>query len=293
MHTPKHSFFPRGIINPNYPGFQHLAHTLSEHFITSSPSDSYESDMSEYEMELSADSFESLNEEKSQIQLNTYNNNTPEKILMNPLDEQQQQHNTLDFIQSLEADDDEEEFCLMECGKGHRPSLDDATNSNSHTTNKHQSFNIVDLQDHLKNTLTLLEKQECGLQNHNNLPPVSITPDILIKNYNFQVQTLHKKENRPDLLRGVSPHLVPERKYQEVKNANMKMEKPQNDKCYGIRNAENKDEMSYGLTPVDIIGDFGQEVEREFGLLVSGYRRLVDTQDIMPMQMDEGEKVNY
>lgn len=73
----------------------------------------------------------------------------------------------------------------------------------------------------------------------------------------------------------------------------MKMEKPQNDKCYGIRNAENKDEMSYGLTPVDIIGDFGQEVEREFGLLVSGYRRLVDTQDIMPMQMDEGEKVNY
>lgn len=25
--------YPRGIINPNYPGFQHLAHTLSEHFI--------------------------------------------------------------------------------------------------------------------------------------------------------------------------------------------------------------------------------------------------------------------
>lgn len=25
--------FPRGIINPNYPGFQHLAHTLTEHFV--------------------------------------------------------------------------------------------------------------------------------------------------------------------------------------------------------------------------------------------------------------------
>lgn len=24
--------YPRGIINPNYPGFQHLAHTLSEHY---------------------------------------------------------------------------------------------------------------------------------------------------------------------------------------------------------------------------------------------------------------------
>lgn len=25
--------YPRGIVNPNYPGFQHLAHTLAEHFI--------------------------------------------------------------------------------------------------------------------------------------------------------------------------------------------------------------------------------------------------------------------
>ncbi|XP_046808716.1 schwannomin-interacting protein 1 homolog isoform X2 [Lucilia cuprina] len=282
LHTPKHSFFPRGIINPNYPGFQHLAHTLSEHFITSSPSDSYESDMSEYEMELSADSFESLNEEKSQIQLNTYNNNTPEKI-MNP----SEQHNNLEFIENAEAEDD---IYLMECSKGHRPSLDEDTNRNSNTNQ--QQFNIADLQDHLKNTLTLLEKQECALQNHNNMQPVSITPDILIKNYNLHVQPLNKKENRPDLLRGVSPHLVPERKYHEAKNANLKLEKPHGANCYGMRSTEIKDEMSFGLTPVDIIGDFGQEVEREFGLLVSGYRRLVDTQDMMPLPMDEGEKIS-
>ncbi|KAM7351219.1 schwannomin interacting protein 1 isoform 2-T5 [Cochliomyia hominivorax] len=285
LHTPKHSFFPRGIINPNYPGFQHLAHTLSEHFITSSPSDSYESDMSEYEMELSADSFESLSEEKSQIQLNTYNNNTPEKILLNSSDQQ----NSLNYLQSVEADE-VEDFCLMDCNKGHRPSLDDDTNRNNGHSNN-QPFNIADLQDHLKNTLTLLEKQECGAQNHNNMPPVSITPDILIKNYNLQVQPLHKKENRPDLLRGVSPHLVSERKYHETKNGNLKLEKSHSVNVYGSRNSEIKDEMSYGLTPVDIIGDFGQEVEREFGLLVSGYRRLVDTQDIMPMAMDEGEKI--
>lgn len=30
---PERRFYPRGIINPNYPGFQHLAHTLAEHFI--------------------------------------------------------------------------------------------------------------------------------------------------------------------------------------------------------------------------------------------------------------------
>lgn len=33
MHSPEPPNYPRGIINPNYPGFQHLAHTLSEHFI--------------------------------------------------------------------------------------------------------------------------------------------------------------------------------------------------------------------------------------------------------------------
>lgn len=239
--------------------------------------------MSEYEMELSADSFESLNEEKSQIQLNTYNNNTPEKI-MNPI----KQPNNLDYLQHAksEADDD---HCLMECGKGHRPTLDDDTNRNRHTNQ--QALNMLDLQNHLKNTLTLLEKQECALQNHKSMPPVSITPDILIKNYNLHVQPFNKKENRPDLLRGVSPHLVSERKYNESKNTNLKLEKHHNVNGYGIRSTETKDEMSFGLTPVDIIGDFGQEVEREFGLLVSGYRRLVDTQDIMTLPMEEGEKV--
>ena len=284
LHTPKHSFFPRGIINPNYPGFQHLAHTLSEHFINSSPSDSYESDMSEYEMELSADSFESLNAEKSQLQLNTYNNNTPEKI-MNP----SEHHNNLEYLQKTgtanDNDEDENDICLMQCNKGHRPSLDDEdSNHTSHINNR--SFNMADLQDHLKNTLTLLERQD-----QKNMPPISITPDILIKNYNLHVQPLNKKENRPDLLRGVSPHLVPEKRYAEIKHANLKSEKPLSVNCYGMRSTEVKDEMSYGLTPVDIIGDFGQEVEREFGLLVSGYRRLVDAQDVISMPMDEGEKV--
>uniref|UniRef100_A0A0A1WJ67 ADAM10 endopeptidase n=1 Tax=Zeugodacus cucurbitae TaxID=28588 RepID=A0A0A1WJ67_ZEUCU len=80
LSTPQRSYFPRGIINPNYPGFQHLAHTLSEHFIGCTPSDSYDSDMSECEMELSADSCEELPSEEQQAELNTklniYNNNS-------------------------------------------------------------------------------------------------------------------------------------------------------------------------------------------------------------------------
>lgn len=241
--------------------------------------------MSEYEMELSADSFESLNEEKSQLQLNTYNNNTPEKMVY-PIE----RHNNLKYLQNARTDNDtdENDLCLMKCNKGHRPSLDDDdSNRNSQTNNI--SINMADLQDQLKNTLTLLERQD-QIQ----MPPISITPDILIKNYNMHAQPVinNKKENRPDLLRGVSPHLVSEKRYAEMKNANIKSENPVNINCHGMRNIEVKDEMSYGLTPVDIIGDFGQEVEREFGLLVSGYRRLVDTQDVVSIPMDEEDKVN-
>lgn len=241
--------------------------------------------MSEYEMELSADSFESLSEEKSQIKLNSYNNNTPEKQ-MNPIE----QSNSVDSSQQTQTDD---EFYLMECSKGHRPSLDDDTNRNTHTN--HEPFNMADLQINLKNTLSFLEQQESPAKNHNLLPAtVSNTPDILIKNYNLHVQTLHKKENRPDLLRGVSPHLMPEKKYHEAKNVNAKLEKMNGLACQALRSTETRDEMCFGLTPVDIIGDFGQEVEREFGLLVSGYRRLVDTQDVTSLQpMENTDRVCF
>lgn len=39
--------YPRGIINPNYPGFQHLAHTLAEHFIDHQFEHSSDSEISE------------------------------------------------------------------------------------------------------------------------------------------------------------------------------------------------------------------------------------------------------
>lgn len=37
-------------------------------------------------------------------------------------------------------------------------------------------------------------------------------------------------------------------------------------------NVEKDDQIPWGMTPVDIVGNFEQEVEREFGLLVSGYK---------------------
>ncbi|XP_061393540.1 schwannomin-interacting protein 1 homolog [Musca vetustissima] len=290
LHTQKHSFFPRGIINPNYPGFQHLAHTLSEHFVTSSPSDSFESDMSEYDMDLSADSFDSLTEDRSQIELNNFNNNTTQSITMNPDGYPNHRHENFDYIHEEEGD-----LYLVDCDKGHRPSFDDDDEANRNR-NSHQSdnnpFNLTDLQDGVQSKLTLLEAE------HNNTTqkeqmPVSITPDILIKNHHHhqQMETQFKKENRPDLLRGVSPHSIKESLHQSEPPLTVDIHH-QGHHGFNTRHAEMKDEMSFGLTPVDIIGDFGQEVEREFGLLVSGYRRLVDTQDNTLTIMEDGEKIS-
>uniref|UniRef100_A0A1I8Q2I7 Schwannomin interacting protein 1 C-terminal domain-containing protein n=1 Tax=Stomoxys calcitrans TaxID=35570 RepID=A0A1I8Q2I7_STOCA len=285
LHTQKHSFFPRGIINPNYPGFQHLAHTLSEHFVTSSPSDSFESDMSEYEMDLSADSFDSLTEDRSQIELNNFNNNTTQSITMNPSGYPHNRHENFDYIH-----EEEDDFHLVECEKGRHPSFDDEANRNS----QHSVFNILELQDGVQSKLTLLEEakhDESPLkEKEQNKMQVSTTPDILIKNPHKHMEAQFKKENRPDLLRGVSPHNGKEPTHHPPPI--MDTQHRPASTGFSARNTEIRDEMSFGLTPVDIIGDFGQEVEREFGLLVSGYRRLVDTQDNTLTAMEEGDKIS-
>lgn len=257
--------------------------------MTSSPSDSYDSDMSEYEMDLSADSFDSLTEDKPHIELNNFNNNTTQSITMNPAGHLGNRHENFDYIH-----EEEDEFYLVECEKEHQTSFDDDQVNRNSQQSENNPFNITDLEDEVQSKLTLLEtakraeqqdtKEPCKDQMH-----VSITPDILIKNYHLQLDTQFKKENRPDLLRGVSPHSIKESKHTPLAH---ETQQP----CHSgftARHTDIKDEMSFGLTPVDIIGDFGQEVEREFGLLVSGYRRLVDTQDNMNAAMEDLNKVRY
>lgn len=240
--------------------------------------------MSEYEMDLSADSFDSLTEDRSQIELNNFNNNTTQSITMNPSGLPHNRHENFDYIH-----EEEDDFYLVECDKGHRPSFDDdEANRNDHQSDNNP-FNITELQDGVQSKLTLLETPEYNgpLKDHMH---VSITPDILIKNYHLQMETQFKKENRPDLLRGVSPHSIKE----PMNHSPLTVDtKHQGHNGFATRSSEIKDEMSFGLTPVDIIGDFGQEVEREFGLLVSGYRRLVDTQDNTLTAMEDGNKVSY
>lgn len=64
--------FTRGIINPNYPGFQHLAHTLSEHFLDHNFEHLSDSDISE-----------DFDSNPTNINSEHFNNNNFDEIIKN------------------------------------------------------------------------------------------------------------------------------------------------------------------------------------------------------------------
>lgn len=103
------------------------------------------------------------------------------------------------------------------------------------------------------------------------------TPDILIKNkvvnqqeipsssnYTIQ-QAVDSTKNKPDLLQNVNGN-------EKLQKIPLKQEIQFNDGELKSMSDFCRDDISLGVTPVDIVGDFGREVEREFGLLVSGYK---------------------
>lgn len=105
------------------------------------------------------------------------------------------------------------------------------------------------------------------------------TPDILIKNkvvnqqetsassnLNYTIkQTIDSTKNKPDLLQNVNAN-------EKLQKIPLKQEIQFNDGELKSMSDFCRDDISLGVTPVDIVGDFGREVEREFGLLVSGYK---------------------
>lgn len=106
------------------------------------------------------------------------------------------------------------------------------------------------------------------------------TPDILIKNkvvnqqetscsssnLNYTIkQNVDSTKNKPDLLQNVNGN-------EKLQKIPLKQEIQFNDGELKSVSDFCRDDISLGVTPVDIVGDFGREVEREFGLLVSGYK---------------------
>ncbi|XP_055850962.1 probable serine/threonine-protein kinase DDB_G0282963 [Episyrphus balteatus] len=295
--TPQRSHFPRGIINPNYPGFQHLAHTLSEHYIDHQSSDPYDSDLSEYEMELSVDSFECdfLDGGSSSLGSNMNHNNN------NNLNTVMVVNNNLIDHKSVVAMDDTEDNCNRHTSTSDEvdgltvlplisvtQSFSDTNRNTATTTDEKESNNLQTYLNLYDSTTQQQENDERSKNLQIEIPQDDgnfgcPTPDILIKNYDSERYCRRvKPENRPDLLRNVSPNppmkcrfeatfMEDEDKHHQQRSTerdsppNTLLTSPENKSDMG------RDDISLGLTPVDIVGDFGQEVEREFGLIVSGY----------------------
>ncbi|KAG4070745.1 hypothetical protein HA402_010971 [Bradysia odoriphaga] len=90
------------------------------------------------------------------------------------------------------------------------------------------------------------------------------TPDILIKSNSCEehIDFTTEINERPDILKNVF-----------ASDASDGDQMLANEKCDEIHDQIDKCELGqWSITPIDIVGNFEQEVEREFGLIVSGYK---------------------
>lgn len=311
MDSPEPGHYPRGIINPNYPGFQHLAHTLSEHFVNHHL-DQDDSDLSEFEVELSVESldesFASYHHNNNMIDSTPNNNNDNEhdkrededrsskSAMDTSQDSIQDYHDHVNYNTSTDDMKDtrlSKELNLPEIQIYETDTKRQSSKKDNHLTKE----NCTLLQDKtISSTMMVLEELACDLDTYlkkfetvtdiktlhspaliedatRNCP----TPDILIKNDKKSCRkkpspTSTSSENRPDLLRNVSPnsdcYLSDEKKLRIAVPDTIQIESKR-------QVTDKQDELnSYSITPVDIVGDFGREVEHEFGLIVSGYNSI-------------------
>lgn len=218
--------YPRGIINPNYPGFQHLAHTLAEHFVDHH--EQSDSEISEFEVEL-----------KTSSDFDNGNNNN-----------------------NINEDLDKIEQILK--GVFNSKELP-AVAPNVKFENKFLCHNVTDINK---------MKDKCDVLNINNVTSMKqdskviaaetkriySTPDILIKSNSSEEHIDYTDINeQPDILKNVFTSDVSD---QVVIN----------EKCENYEVVEKCEQGQWSITPIDIVGNFEQEVEREFGLIVSGYK---------------------
>ncbi|XP_070139331.1 schwannomin-interacting protein 1 homolog isoform X2 [Drosophila kikkawai] len=174
-------YITKGITNPNYPGFQKFAHTLSDDYIEYSDMECNESDLTDSDREDEQISFKNEN-----IKCNTDSENTQELLLRNG---------------ALDANDNGNTY------------------SSGSVANTSSSTNI---------------------------------PDLVNKNLN----STQKNSVKPDLIYNLSKNYMTNSDYSPWScTINTKYEG-----------------QLQGQSPIDIVGDFGEEVEREFELLINGYK---------------------
>ncbi|XP_059612962.1 schwannomin-interacting protein 1 homolog isoform X2 [Phlebotomus argentipes] len=270
--------YTRGIINPNYPGFQHLAHTLTEHFTNynfehltddSEVSEECDNDLSLGGVDF-ANNFNNNNHfESSNSNIVSENGNDVEK--------------NINLLQTSE--------CKIFC--------------------EEKNLALVAVEEKISNAAVDAKWMKENAKGKRDLP----TPDILLKSDdtpeadNFCMNdtpsdTSPHANFQPDLLRNIDGSREIKRQHRddeiaeqiEIETERQEEHIATRDELTGVvaqepkadsrmvnaghvNGAEEEDETRktttalWGASPVDIVGDFGEEVEREIVLIVSGYRK--------------------
>lgn len=241
--------YPRGIINPNYPGFQHLAHTLTEQFVdphsnqTESMSDS---DFSEVDSDFPSEGHSMENNNilagnddsngnkiiETDEKPNSDNLNTVEEILRTVF-ESNSNHlsSVIEMFAEKETLNKQTEIDAIEC-------MNDVNAHDLETYLEHYEDGGINIEK-VKPLIKIKSPPAA---------PVIIEPDVIRKSSSCECG-FEQATGKPDILLDVT------------------------EDGSAVLNGE-KDEpgSTWSITPVDIVGNFEQEVERELGLLVTGYR---------------------
>lgn len=240
--------YPRGIINPNYPGFQHLAHTLSEHFVdhhgnqVGSMSDS---DISEVDSDFRSEGHNSENK-NTLTQTLTCDDSNGNNIIEERFTTKSDNFSTVEQILRTVFESNSNHLTTaieMLCEKEHAAEQTDIE-SIDYAKN---DVNACDLKTYLKHYdnvgINITNMEPFGKK----IESPTEEPDV-IKKSNSCDRGFEQGVEKPDILLDVTENLSP--------------------------SSGEKDEpgSSWSITPVDIVGNFEQEIERELGLLVTGYR---------------------
>lgn len=228
--------YPRGIINPNYPGFQHFAHTLSEHFIEHQNTNVQSGNMSDSDSsELECDVHKI---ESAKVPAENMVDFENDGIACDP-----NGNSIIDTTADIEREDNLNKVAeilrtVFESNSSHLLSAID--------TFAEKESNDIDnvFDDNATMTGCIIQYDE--LDTMVDSPP----PDILQKSSSSE-SGFESSAEKPDILLNVS-------------------DEPDCVQSTTLLTVEK--EESNSVTPVDIVGNFEQEVQREIGLLVTRYK---------------------
>lgn len=256
----KPSSYPRGIINPNYPGFQHLAHTLSEQFVdphsnnqTESMSDS---DFSEVDSDFPSEghSIENNNNNNDEHIHGGNDDSNGNKII--DTDVKPLVHDNLSTVEEIlrtvfESNSNHLSSVIEMFAEKEMASEQTEIDANDDCVNDVNACDLETYLEHYEDGGIHIEKVKQLSKMKQAPAPVVIEPDVIRKSSSSECGFDQTPADKPDILLDVTEDGT------AVLNGEKEKEEPGS---------------TWSITPVDIVGNFEQEVERELGLLVTGYR---------------------